>query len=187
MEGPKWKDRRCSHAKEVSQVQKHHQNRCWKYRRRYQISKETASTEIPVKRQTIIIDTNTLISFVTDRNKDQQDKIAELFEDAARLRKSILCPQNVLTEFVYVLEKVYDISKSAIKGIITDFVSMPGIEIVHEVNLRILFSYWPDKIPDYGDAIVASVCKARKGAVVATFDRKFRAALEKIGFSVYPF
>ena len=69
---------------------------------------------------------------------------------------------------------------------VSDFVSMPGIEIVHEVNLRILFSYWPDKIPDYGDAIVTSVCRDRKGAMVATFDHKFCAALKRIGFSVYP-
>ncbi len=140
-----------------------------------------------MKRHTIVIDTNALISFVTDRNESQQDKIAELFENAAGLRMSILCPQNVLTEFVYVLEKVYDISKSVIKQMISDFVSMPGIEIVHEVNLRILFSYWPDKIPDYGDAIVTSVCRARKGAMVATFDHKFCAALKRIGLSVYPF
>ena len=140
-----------------------------------------------MKRHTIVIDTNALISFVTDRNKDQQDKIAGLFENAAGLRMSILCPQNVITEFVYVLEKVYNVSKSAIKDMINDFVVMPGIEIVHEVNLKILFSYWPDKIPDYGDAIVASVCSARKGAMVATFDRKFGAILKKLGLSVYVF
>ena len=58
-----------------------------------------------MKKHTIVIDTNALISFVTDRNKSRQDKIAELFENAAGLRMSILCPQNVLTEFVYVLEK----------------------------------------------------------------------------------
>ncbi|HUT42784.1 MAG TPA: PIN domain-containing protein [Desulfobacterales bacterium] len=140
-----------------------------------------------MKRHTIVIDTNALISFVTDRNKDQQDKIAGLFENAAGLRMSILCPQNVITEFVYVLEKVYNVSKSAIKDMINDFVVMPGIEIVHEVNPKFLFLFWPDKIPDYGDAIVASVCSARKGAMVATFDRKFGAVLKKLGLSVYTF
>jgi len=140
-----------------------------------------------LKRYTIVIDTNALISFVTDRNKGQQDKIAELFESAARLQILILCPQNVITEFIYVLETVYNMSKSAIKHMIIDFVTMPGVEIVHEVNLKILFSYWPDKIPDYGDAIVATVCSVRKGAMVTTFDRKFGAALRRIGLSVYPF
>ncbi len=140
-----------------------------------------------MKKHIIVIDTNALISFVTDRNKNQQDKIAGLIENAAGLRVSILCPQNVITEFVYVLEKIYNVSKSTIKDMIEDFVVMPGIEIVHEINLKILFSYWPDKIPDYGDAIVASVCSVRKGSMVATFDRKFGEALKKLGHSVYAF
>ena len=130
---------------------------------------------------------NALISFITNRNEAQQNKIAELFENAARLQMLILCPQNVLTEFVYVLDTVYEAPKSRIKDMITDFVTMPGVEIVHELNLKILFSYWPDKIPDYGEAVVATICRARKGAMVATFDRKFAAALMKIGLSVYPF
>lgn len=140
-----------------------------------------------MKRHPVVIDTNALISFVTDRNKSQQNKIAGLFENAARLRLSILCPQNVITEFVYVLDRVYNIQSLVIKEMIGSFVTMPGIEIVHEVNLKILFSYWPDKIPDYGDAIVASVCKDRKKAMIATFDRKFSAALKKLGISVYAF
>lgn len=59
----------------------------------------------------VVIDTNALISFVTDRNPAQQENIAAVFEDAARLKVIILCPQNVLTEFVYVLEKIYRLPK----------------------------------------------------------------------------
>ena len=59
-----------------------------------------------------IIDTNALISFVTDRNPTQQKRIADVLEGAARLQWIVLCPQNVLTEFVYVLDKVYDVAFS---------------------------------------------------------------------------
>jgi len=38
-------------------------------------------------------------------------------------------------------------------------------------------------VPDYGDAIIASLCKDTKGASVATFDRKFKAKLKKLGLS----
>ena len=138
-----------------------------------------------MKKPPIVIDTNALISFVTDRNQSQQKKITQLFENAARLQALILCPQNVLTEFVYVLDSVYHVPKATIKRMILDFISMPGIEIVHDIDLKRLFSYWPDRITDYGDAVVASLCSARRGAMVATFDRKFGAALKKIGIPVY--
>ena len=133
-----------------------------------------------MRMQTVIIDTNAMISFVTDRNPPQQARVAELFEKAASLETLVLCPQNVLTEFVYVLEKVYGVRKAIIKEMLNDFVLMPGVKIVHEIDLKILFSFWPEKITDYGDAIVASVCKAKKGALIATFDRKLKTALRKL-------
>ncbi len=130
-----------------------------------------------------IIDTNALISFVTDRNPDQQVKIDKLFNDAVRLRILVLCPQNVLTEFVYVMDKVYQIPKSEINKIVRDFIDMPGIEVVHDLNMKTLMSYWPEVFKDYGDAIIATLCKNTKGSLIVTFDRKFRTKLKKIGLS----
>lgn len=131
-----------------------------------------------------IIDTNALISFVTDRNPAQQRRIAEIFEGAARLKGLVVCPQDVLTEFVYVTDKVYHVPKMEIKNMIGDLIVTPGVEVVHEIDLDTLLSFWPKNIPVYGDAIVASVCQDIKGSVVATFDRAFRASLKKLGLSV---
>ena len=134
-----------------------------------------------------IIDTNALISFVTDRNPTQQAKIANLLDSAAQLKVRVLCPQNVLTEFVYVMDSVYGIGKTEIRDIARDFIKLPGLEIVHQISLKTLFTFWPEKVPDYGDAIVASLCKDTKGASVATFDRKFRAKLKKLDLSTFSF
>ena len=134
-----------------------------------------------------IIDTNALISFVTDRNPTQQAKIANLLDSATQLKVRVLCPQNVLTEFVYVMDSVYGIGKTEIRDIIKDFIRLPGVEIVHQINLKTLFTYWPEKVPDYGDAIIAVLCKDTKGASVATFDRKFRAKLKKLGLAALAF
>jgi predicted nucleic acid-binding protein len=64
-----------------------------------------------------IIDTNALISFVTDRNPAQQDKIANLLDSAAQLKVRVLCPQNVLTEFIYLMDSVYRSPKIILKKI----------------------------------------------------------------------
>ena len=133
--------------------------------------------------KTYIIDTNALISFITDRNIAQQEIIAEVFTNTARLKEIVLCPQNVLTEFIYVMEKVYGIPKITIHTMIDNFISMPGIKIIHEIDLTILFSFWPEHIPDFGDAVVAAVCKANKGSIVATFDKKFIALLKHLNLS----
>ena len=134
-----------------------------------------------------IIDTNALISFVTDRNPTQQAKIANLLDSAAQLKVRVLCPQNVLTEFVYAMDSVYGIGKTEIRDIARDFIKLPGLEIVHQISLKTLFTFWPERVPDYGDAIIAALCKDTKGASVATFDRKFRAKLKKLGLPSSPF
>jgi predicted nucleic-acid-binding protein len=131
-----------------------------------------------------IIDTNALISFVTDRNPEQQQKIAPLFESAANLKALILCHQYVLTEFIYVMDRVYQVPKEDIRRIINDLVDMPGIEVIHEIDFTAVLSCWPDPIPDFGDAVIASVGKIRKSAIV-TFDRKFAKNLKSLGMNYW--
>jgi predicted nucleic-acid-binding protein len=135
----------------------------------------------------LIIDTNALISFVADRNPAQQANIANLLCSAAQLKVRLLCPQNVLTEFVYVMDSVYNIGKPEIKEIVTDFINLPGVEIVYQIGLKTLFAIWPEKVPDYGDAIIASLCKDTRNTSIVTFDKRFKARLKRLDLSVFSF
>ena len=127
----------------------------------------------------IIIDANALISFVTDRNFDQQGKIAELIGNAGQLKTVVYCPQNAITEFVYVLEKVYAQPASLIRRMVSDLIAMPGVEVVYEVNFRKVLQLWPDIIEDYGDALIVATCLAIKDAQLATFDKKLISAIKR--------
>ena len=128
-----------------------------------------------------IIDTNALISFVTDRNQTQQELVAPLFEAAFRLKCSLVCHQFVLTEFVFVMDRVYGAPKDTINAMLRDLISMPGVELYQQTDFKTLLSLWPANIADFGDALIASTAKAIKGANVVTFDEKFKSALKKIG------
>lgn len=133
-----------------------------------------------------IIDTNVLISYVTDRNLEQQRKVAPLFESASHLKASILCHQLVLTEFVYVMDKVYHVPKNEIRCMMIDLIEMPGVEIVHDVDLIAALACWPDPIPYFGDAVIASICMSRKPSEIITFDRKFRNGLKSLEINLHP-
>ena len=132
-----------------------------------------------------IIDTNALISLVTDRNLEQQAKIAPLFEQAAQHKAFIFCHQHVLTEFIFVMDKIYNIPKDEIAKMIADLVEMPSVEVMHEIDFHRVFLWWPASIPDFGDAVIASVCRNIKGSVIVTFDRKFIDSLKLLGMNVY--
>ena len=119
-----------------------------------------------------VIDTNAIISFVTDRNLAQQEAVAPLFAAASRLKCTLICHQFVLTEFVFVMDKVYATPKEIINAMVRDFIAMPGVELRNETDFNKVLSLWPGKIADFGDAIVASAGAAIKGAVIVTFDGK---------------
>jgi predicted nucleic-acid-binding protein len=68
--------------------------------------------------------------------------------------------------------------------IITDLVDMPGIEVIHEIDFTAALSCWPDPIPDFGDAVIASAGKSRKCSIV-TFDRKFAKNLKLLGLNYW--
>lgn len=131
----------------------------------------------------IIIDTNCLISFVSDRNPDQQEKIASLFNKSRRLQNMVICHHHVVSEFVYVLSSVYSLKAENVQQMVADLISMPGVTYTSDVDMQVLLSLWPESIPDYGDAVLAAYCKKTKGTQIATFDKKFNNALIRVGVS----
>ena len=74
-----------------------------------------------------IIDTNCLLSFVTDRNPIQNECMAAVFERAAKLEEEILVISNVISEFVYVQLSVYAQEESLICGMVGDLLKHPGV------------------------------------------------------------
>jgi len=135
----------------------------------------------------VVIDANVLLSFVTDRNPAQQEKAAALFEAASRMAVRLICPQNVITEFVYVLDKVYHLAKKAIRPMVADLVSQPGLTRDHELDADLVLKWWPEQIDDFGDAIVAAACQMHKPSEVATFDAAMARQLQRIGVGVHTF
>ena len=135
--------------------------------------------------KTFIIDTNALLSFVTDRNPEQQEVVSVLFEQAASLKCSILCHQHTITEFVYVLEKVYQTPKPAISRMVKDFLAMPGVELIHDIHFDVLLNFWPERVADFGDAVIATVWASAPKAAVVSFDKKFIKELGRLGATVH--
>jgi predicted nucleic acid-binding protein len=125
-----------------------------------------------------ILDTNVLISFVTDRNLPQQNIIRKYFEDAASVICELLICDIVINEFVYVMEHIYNIKSTNIAGMLRALIKMPGIKLVNYFDPESVLELWPLKINDYGDAVLASFAKSLNKRII-TFDRKFTKQLNK--------
>jgi predicted nucleic acid-binding protein len=125
-----------------------------------------------------LVDTNGLISFVTDRSPEQQNKIEPYFTRAAEGTCSIFVTGTTIAEFVYVLEKVYGRSAEEIASLLHAFLSTPGFNVVSAFDLIKVLNIWPGKITDYGDAVIAAVAEAYVYTIL-TFDRPFARQLQR--------
>jgi len=125
-----------------------------------------------------LVDTNCLISYVTDRNPGQTEKIAEVIEDASNLKCTIYLISNVITEFVYTIQIVYGQDSKFISRILSDLIANPGIEYLHSYNLKLILNLWPNKIKDYGDAVIAAAA-LELDVQILTFDKDFSKQLAR--------
>lgn len=130
--------------------------------------------------KSVVVDTNVVLSFVTDRDPHQQRAAAWLFEHAASGEHRIVLPQVVLIEIVYVLQNLYRTPVAEIAGLLDDLLGMPHVVADNEVPWHAVLEIWPSRIRDFADAVLMTV--ARTGDhKVASFDRKLSRALRRLG------
>lgn len=133
----------------------------------------------------IVIDTNVVVSFLTDRDLRQQELAARLFQDAAAGSCEILLHQTVISELVYVLRNLYKQTPQDVAETIRELSEMPGVSVMDEMPWGDLFSIWPRDIETYADAALAAVAGSRKDSYLATFDRNFEKGLRRLGIRTY--
>ena len=129
----------------------------------------------------VVVDTNVLVSFLTDRNPDQQAQATKLIEKAAGGDLRLILHQIVITEIVYVLQNLYEVEKTEVARMLDDLLLLPGILLDNEVSWSRVRRLWPAPFTDLADAVLASVATGAPYDSIATFDLGFRQSLGKMG------
>ncbi len=133
----------------------------------------------------VVLDTNVLISFLTDRDAEQQAQAAALFESAADSEVELILHQMVISEMVYVLGNLYRIDASEIARAVDDLLSSAGVSPVDEVTWTRVLQLWPGRFRDFTDAVLAAVTLEQRYDAVATFDQRFVRQLRRDGLASY--
>ena len=133
----------------------------------------------------IILDTNALVSFLTDRSPQQQALVAELISAATGGEHRLLLPQIVLSELVYVLQNLYAVSAAEAASILADLLALSGAEAVHDVSWSEVLALWPVAIPTFADAVVVATSRGVRADAIATFDGKLRRRMKVLEVKSY--
>ena len=129
----------------------------------------------------VVVDTNVLISFLTDRDSRQQARAARLFEAAAAGDVQLILHQLVATELIYVLRAVYAVDAGEVAATLHDLLALPGVTPTDELPWPAVFALWPRKVEGFVDAALVAVTRAGQHDALATFDGRFLRQLSRLG------
>ena len=120
-----------------------------------------------------ILDTNLFIRYLHDGTPEEKGKFKDLIEDARRKETTFYVPFIVIIEMVYVLERVYGLSKARVREMVESVLTLP-VEVENLDVVLTALALYEEKNLKFGDALVLACARVRGIKPVYTFDRDFR-------------
>jgi predicted nucleic acid-binding protein len=133
----------------------------------------------------VLVDTNVLVSFFTDRNPEQQERADALFRAAAHRELTLAVHAISISEMIYVLRNLYKVEPPKIAHALRLLLAMPGVVSVGEVVWSLVLEHWPESIPSLGDAVIVATAVDGRYDAVATFDANLGKKIAKHGPASY--
>jgi len=118
------------------------------------------------------IDTNILIRFLVGDDKQQTKKVYNIFKKTEFDKKELFIPLLVILELIWVLESVYEISRSDILESISDLLLMPILSFEHQTAVQQFSNEAQKNQSDLSDLLIAHSAKEQGCEAVITFDKK---------------
>ena len=93
--------------------------------------------------------------------------------------------QVVVTETVYVLRNLYEVSREDTAVVVRELLALPGVEAVDRLPWSVVLDLWPRPFAELSDAVLVAVTRVGRHDAIATFDAIFKRRLKRLGLSSY--
>jgi predicted nucleic-acid-binding protein len=118
------------------------------------------------------IDTNILIRFLTGDDELQARKVYSIFKNAESEKKTLFVPLLVVLESIWVLDSVYEISRTEILESISELLLMPIFKFDQHSAVQQLVHAAQGNKHDLSDLLIAQSAKINGCESVLTFDKE---------------
>lgn len=129
------------------------------------------------ERETIFVDTNVFLRFLTNDDPAKADRARALFARAIAGEVTLATSLLVVAEIVWTLESFYGLDKAAVADKVAAIVGTPNLACPEADVVLQALDFYVAKNVDFIDAYHAFLLKHRGPRRIATYDRKhFRRA-----------
>jgi len=118
------------------------------------------------------IDTNILIRFLIGDDELQAKKVYKIFKKIEFEKNELFVPLLVILELIWVLESVYEISRTDIIESISELMLMPILKFEHQSALQQFTHAAQGNKYDLSDLLISHSAKSQGCESVITFDKK---------------
>ena len=123
------------------------------------------------------IDTDVIIRFLTGDDPVKQQRAARLFEQVEQGNATLVAPDTVIADAVYVLSspRLYNLPRHEVAALLIPLVRLPGFRVQNRravLAALSLYGYGATKL-DFGDALIVASMSQSGSQTVYSFDTGF--------------
>lgn len=119
----------------------------------------------------IFLDTNVLLRFYLQDNKEQFEAVREVIQQIESGQHRPYVSAIVLLEMVYVLQKVYNVPKQNVLDIIDSVRRIRGVTILEKTKSALAVRFYQQHNVKFADCLIAS--QVPHDVTIVTYDREF--------------
>ncbi len=129
---------------------------------------------MPSEKNISLIDANVILRYLLRDNEDLYAKAEEVFNDVMEGKAKILILESVIAEVVYVLQRIYNVSRKEISEILKELIELRGVKVHNKGQMLKALEIFSEKKLDFVDCILCAYGNENK---VITFDKGLKKCL----------
>jgi len=132
---------------------------------------------MPLQKNIIIVDANIILRYLLRDNEKFYKEAEALFNDAFSGKKRILIMHSIIAEVVYVLLKLYKVSRKEIAEVLIELMKIKGVKVQDKEILLNTFKIFKNKNLDFIDCLL---CAYSRKYQVMSFDKEVNKCIKSL-------